>query len=140
MFTEVRDVLNNYRDAVYEKDVEKFLSGYAPDVHVFDCWQEWQYNGVEQWKTVVDEWFGGLLEEGVLLRAELHDESLKESEGLAHVHGSVSFTAFDKAGKELREIKNRFTFVLEKAGGSWHITHEHSSLPISTEDGKVVFG
>ncbi|WP_298825573.1 SgcJ/EcaC family oxidoreductase [uncultured Planococcus sp.] len=139
MFTEVRDVLNNYRDAVYEKDVEKFLSGYASDVHIFDCWQEWQFNGIEQWKNVVDEWFGGLVEEGVLLQAELYDESLKESEDLAHVHGSVSFTAFDKTGKELRKMKNRFTFVLEKTEGSWRITHEHSSLPIGMEDGKAIF-
>lgn len=139
MFTTVQNVLNNYKEAVYEKNVEKFLMGYAPDVHIFDCWQEWQYNGIEQWRVAVEEWFMGLEKEGVLLRTELYDESLKENEGLAHVRGTVSFTAFDKTGKELRKMRNRFTFVLVKAEGSWRIIHEHSSLPVSTEDGKGIF-
>lgn len=140
MFTDVQDVLKNYRDAVYEKNVEKFLSGYAPNVHIFDCWQEWEYKGIEQWKAVVDEWFSGLEEEEVLLRAELHEEAIKENAELAHVHGSISFAAEDKTGKELRKMRNRFTFLLEKADGSWRIIHEHSSLPIGMEDGKAIFG
>lgn len=138
MFTDVQDVLTNYRDAVYEKNVEKFLSGYAPDVHVFDCWQEWQYNGIEQWKALVEDWFGGL-GEGELLRAELHDKVIKENAELAHIYGSMSYAAFDEKGKELRKMRNRFTFVLEKIEDSWRITHEHSSLPISVKDGKAIF-
>ena len=139
MFTDVQDVLKNYEDAVYEKNVEKFLSGYAPDVHIFDCWQEWQYDGIEQWKALVDDWFGGL-EEGELLRAELHDKVIKENAEFAYVHCSISFAAFDDAGKELRKMTNRFTFVLEKIEGSWQIIHEHSSLPIGMKDGKAIFG
>ncbi|WP_223635527.1 YybH family protein [Planococcus sp. 4-30] len=138
MFTNVQEVFRNYSAAVYEKDVDQFLSGYAQDIHVFDCWQEWQYNGIEQWKTLVEDWFGGLAE-GERLRAELHDEVTKENGELAYVHGSMSFAAFDETGKELRKMSNRFTFVLEKTEGSWRITHEHSSLPIGMEDGKAIF-
>lgn len=39
MFKEVQDVFKNYEEAVSEKDVEKFLAGYAPNVHLFDCWE-----------------------------------------------------------------------------------------------------
>lgn len=140
MFTEIKDVFQNYADAVYEQDVEKFLSGYAPDVHLFDCWSQWAYNGVEEWKPAVAEWFGGLKEQGLQLRVELHDESGSENAEIAYKHCSVHFAAFDSDGQELRRMVNRFSFVLEKMEGSWRIVHEHSSLPISMEDGKAMFG
>ena len=139
MFEEVSDVFKNYKDAVYEKDVEKFLAGYAPDVHLYDCWNSWEYNGIDEWKAAVTEWFGGL-EEGMWLRTELFDDSSRENAELAHVQGSMSFAAVDAEGQELKKMVNRFTFLLEKVDGSWHITHEHSSLPISTEDDKAIFG
>lgn len=138
MFAEVSDVFKNYADAVFEKDVEKFLSGYAPDVHLYDCWNSWEYNGIEEWKAAVTEWFSGL-EEGMWLRTELLEEFSKENAELAHVRGSMSFAAVDGEGQELRKMVNRFTFMLEKVDGSWRIIHEHSSLPISTEDDKAIF-
>ena len=138
MFAEVSDVFKNYSDAVYEKDVEKFLSAYAPDVHLYDCWNNWEYNGIAEWRAAVTEWFSGL-EEGMWLRAELSGESGNENAGLAHVQGNMSFAAVDGEGKELRKMVNRFTFLLEKVEGSWRITHEHSSLPINTEDDKAIF-
>lgn len=140
MFNEVQDVFKNYEEAVSEKDVEKFLAGYAPNVHLFDCWGKWEHNGIGEWKTAVTEWFDGVEEEGVGLRAELIEEVVKENEGLAHVHGAIKFAGIDEEGKEFRSVTNRFTFLLEKVDGSWRITHEHSSLPISTEDGKAIFG
>lgn len=140
MFAEVQDVINNYTDAVYEKDVDKFLSGYAPDIHIFDCWGEWEHKGIGKWKAVVKGWFGGLEEEGVRLRAEFHDKVCKENEDLAHFHCAISFTALDDTGQELRKMTNRFTVALEKVDGSWQIVHEHSSLPISMEDGKAIYG
>lgn len=139
MFKTVQDVLTNYRKAVHEKDVDKFLLGYAEDVHIFDCWGKWEYTGTAAWKQVVAEWFSGL-EEELLLRVEFHDDIVKESGDLTYVHCAVSYTAVDLSGKELRSMKNRFTFVLEKIQGSWKIIHEHSSLPINPENDQAIFG
>jgi hypothetical protein len=38
-FNKVQDVLENYKSATYEKNVERFLSTYAPDIHIYDCWE-----------------------------------------------------------------------------------------------------
>ncbi|SFC40792.1 hypothetical protein [Bacillus sp. UNCCL81] len=38
-FFKVQDVLENYKSAVYEKDVERFINMYAPDIHIYDCWE-----------------------------------------------------------------------------------------------------
>ncbi|WP_298469820.1 hypothetical protein [uncultured Psychrobacillus sp.] len=45
VFLKVQDVLENYKTAVYEKDVEKFLSIYAPNVHIYDSWETGRARG-----------------------------------------------------------------------------------------------
>ncbi|MGB6407708.1 MAG: nuclear transport factor 2 family protein [Planococcus donghaensis] len=139
MFKTIQDVLTNYQKAVYEKDVDKFLLGYAEDVHIYDCWGEWEYTGTDAWRQVVAEWFNGL-EEKMLLKVEFHNELVKESDNLAYVHSMVSYTAVDLTGKELRNMKNRFTFIMIKTQDSWQIIHEHSSLPINPENDHAIFG
>lgn len=94
------------------------MAGYAPDVYLFDCWRKWEHNGIEEWKAVVTEWFGGMEEEGVGLRTELMDEVIKKNEGLAHVHGAIKFAGLDKKCKEFRSLMKLFTFLLETASAS----------------------
>lgn len=138
-FSQVQDVLENYKSAVYEQDVEKFGSAYADDVHVYDCWENWECHGLSKWKGMVTEWFGGLKEEGVLLKTTIEDLAVEENANLAYVHCNVTYAAHNKSGEKLRQLTNRFTFGLKKESESWYITHEHSSLPISMETGKGIF-
>ncbi|AIY04598.1 hypothetical protein Plano_0633 [Planococcus sp. PAMC 21323] len=139
MFRSAQDVLTNYQKAVYEKDVDKFLLSYAEEIHIFDCWGKWEYNGIAAWKKVVVEWFSGL-EEEMLLKVEFYDDFVEESGDLAFAHSAVSYTAVDMTGKEVRSMKNRFTFVMKKKQDSWKIIHEHSSLPINPENEQAIFG
>lgn len=138
-FKNVRDVLENYRSAVHEKDVERFLASYASDVHLYDCWGNWECVGISQWRESVREWFSGLEEEGVLLKTDFSDLVIEENSTLAFVHCNVTFAAFTKTEEKLRQMTNRFTFGLKNENGSWAIKHEHSSLPISMETGKGIF-
>jgi ketosteroid isomerase-like protein len=138
-FNKVQDVLENYKSAVYEKDVERFVSTYASDIHVYDCWENWECIGISKWKKMVEGWFNGLSEEGVLLKTDFDDLVVEENSNLAFVHCAVSFTAYNESGEKLRQMTNRFTFGLRKENESWTITHEHSSLPISMETGKGIF-
>ncbi|SDG73390.1 conserved hypothetical protein [Planococcus glaciei] len=140
MFATVQDLVANYTEAVYEGDAEKFLSAYAPDVCIFDCFEQWEYTGIEAWRAFVTEWFSGMEQEGAKLRAEVESQGAKEYGDSAHVHCIISFAALDQSGKQLRKTKNRFTFVLEKVDGSWRIVHEHSSVPVHMEDGRAIFG
>jgi ketosteroid isomerase-like protein len=136
----VQDVLENYKKAVYEKDVEKFLSMYAPEMHIYDCWGNWEINGTSSWKKNVAEWFNGLSEDGVLLNVDFNDLVVEENSTLAFAHCAVTFAAHqEESGEKLRQMTNRFTFCLKKANESWVIVHEHSSLPINMETGKGIF-
>jgi ketosteroid isomerase-like protein len=136
----VQDVLENYKCAVYEKDVEKFLSTYASDVHIYDCWGNWECKGISSWRENVIEWFNRLSEDENLLKVDFNDLSIEENTNVAFVHCAVSFVAYsEKSGEKLRQMTNRFTFGLKKVNESWFITHEHSSLPIDMQTGQGMF-
>ncbi len=140
VFSKVQDVLEIYKTAVYEKDVEKFLSMYAPEMHIYDCWGKWEVKDLFSWKKNVAEWFNGLNEDGVLLKVDFRDLVVEEDANLAIVYCTVTFTAHkEEAGEQLRQMTNRFTYGLKKVNESWFIAHEHSSLPINIETGKGIF-
>lgn len=135
----VQDVIENYRSSVYEKDVEKYISAYASDVRLFDCWDAWEVVGISAWTEIVKEWFGGLQEEGVMLKTEFDDVIIEENANLAFVRCFITFAAYNESDEKLRQITNRFTFGLRKENDSWIIVHQHSSNPIHGETGKGIF-
>lgn len=138
-FRTVKAVLENYQSATYEKDVERFVSAYASDVHIYDCWENWACIGISQWKETIQNWFNGLNEEGYYLKTNFDDLVIEENANLAFVHCAVTFAAYNESGEKLRQMTNRFTFGLRKENESWTITHEHSSLPINMETGEGIF-
>jgi ketosteroid isomerase-like protein len=138
-FNTIQEVLENYKSAIYEKDDERFVSSFSSNIHIYDCWEDWECIGISKWKEIVKEWFNGLSEEGVLLKTDFDDLVVEENSDLAFVHCAVTFAAHNKSGEKLRQMKNRFTFGLRKENESWTITHSHSSLPISMETGKGIF-
>ncbi|MBH0160516.1 YybH family protein [Fictibacillus sp. 26RED30] len=138
--SKVQDVLENYKSAVYEKDVDQFLSTYAADVHIYDCWGNWECKGISSWRENVVMWFNSLSEDGNLLKVDINEVTIEENTSVAFVHCAVSFVAYsEQSGEKLRQMTNRFTFGLKKINESWVITHEHSSLPIDMNTGKGIF-
>lgn len=135
----IEDVLETYKCAVYEQDVERYVSLYASDFHIYDCWDDWECVDRSQWVESTKEWFQGLHEEGVLLKVEFHDVSTAEDSSLAFIRCNVTFAACNQSGEKLRQITNRFTFGLRKEKESWAIFHQHSSLPINGETGQGIF-
>ncbi|PWK09604.1 YybH family protein [Tumebacillus permanentifrigoris] len=138
-FHEVQEVLENYKSAVYEKDVERYVSSYASDLHIYDCWNDWECVGIAQWRKFTKEWFHGLDEEGALVKVDFDEVVIEENSNLAFVRCNVTFAAYNESGEKLRQMTERFTFVLRKENESWNIIHQHSSLPISMETGKGIF-
>ncbi|WP_059174008.1 nuclear transport factor 2 family protein [Bacillus sp. FJAT-27445] len=139
-FTRVKDLLENYQSSVYEKDVEKFLSAYAADIHMYDCWESWESKGIPGLREMVTRWFTDLSNEGILLKVNFTDLVVEENSNLAYIHCAVTFEAQnEESGEKLRQITNRFTYCCKKENDVWAITHEHSSLPINGETGEGIF-
>lgn len=140
LYQEVDHVLTNYAAAVYEQDVEQFLSAYHADVHIYDCWGNWEIKGLAGWRDSVTSWFTQLRDDQNVVKVHFHSVTTEQNDHLAYVHCAVTFTGYEKESeKALRHMTNRFTFGLTKNDGSWLITHEHSSLPIEPETGKGMF-
>ena len=138
-YINVQDILDNYKSAIYEKDVERFLSAYHPDIHIFDSWNTWECIGISKWRQMVKEWFTGLSEEGVSLKVDFGDLVIEENSNIAIVYCAVKFIAHSQSAEMLRQMSNRFTFCLKKENECWTIIHQHSSLPINIENGKGMF-
>lgn len=133
---EIKDMLDRYRTAVYDKDVDAFVALYDDEVMVFDMWANWVYRGTAEWRKMATEWFGSL--GGEFSAPEFHDVQIATGDGMASAHAFITYRGLSAEGKELRAMDNRITWVLRKDGeGRWKIVHEHSSAPADLETGKV---
>jgi uncharacterized protein (TIGR02246 family) len=128
------DLLERYAAAVRTKDVEAFLALYADDVRTFDLWERWSYDGKDELRAMVEEWFGSLGDESVAV--EFDDVRTQAGAEVASVSAFTTFRGISAAGEELRSMNNRLTWALRHAGDNWQIVHEHTSAPAGDE-GKV---
>lgn len=131
----VLQVLNSYKKAVYEKNVEDFVALYDQDIHVFDMWGQWSHHGLAVWRKMAEEWFGSLGVERVAV--DFEDIKIKTSDKLAYASAFAKFAAVANDGQVIRYLQNRLTCVLELKNGQWKIIHEHTSGPINHETLKV---
>ena len=133
--SEVAAVLEEYRDAVHAKDVDRFVAIFADDVRVFDMWGTWSHNGIDSWREMAEGWFGSLGNE--LVRVEFDDVQTTVGDDVAVLSAFVTFTGLSADGDELRSLNNRLTWELRKTDGRWKVVHEHTSAPVEMATGKV---
>jgi uncharacterized protein (TIGR02246 family) len=133
---EIESLFETYKNAVYRKDLEAFLSIYDDEVLVFDMWMDWSYDGLAAWRGMVTGWFGSL---GTVKDVVTFEEiGIRTSGDLAVVTAYVRFAAVDPAGEELRHLYNRLTWVVRKRDGTWKIVHQHTSAPVEGETLKAI--
>lgn len=123
-----KSALNAYAQAVYTKDIEAFVAVYTPDAHTFDAWGQWELRGADALREMASGWFGSLGDERVII--EFGDLTLTANDDIAWAHTAVTFAAESASGERLRAMTNRATFCLTRQQGTWHIAHQHTSLPI----------
>ncbi|RYY02120.1 MAG: DUF4440 domain-containing protein [Gammaproteobacteria bacterium] len=127
------EILSAYSAAIFEKDVDRYLSLYSDDILIFDMWNDWYLQGLQPWREMAENWFASLNSEKVVVTA---------SEIQSHQFGDIvvgyailRFAAIDAEGQELRYLNNRVSINMRQADGNWKIFHQHSSAPI---DGKSI--
>jgi ketosteroid isomerase-like protein len=133
----VLQVLEDYKAAVFAKDIDAFIALYDEDVLVFDMWGVWSYHGIASWRDMAARWFGSLGTERVIV--DFSDVQTIAAEDLAVVHAFVKYKAVSADGVDLRSLDNRLTVTLRKKADGWKVVHEHTSSPIDFETAKVMF-
>lgn len=132
---ELESFFDTYKTAVFEKDVDAFISMYDKNILVFDTWQEWTYEGIAAWKVMVEGWFGSL---GPVRDAvTFEDIQILDKGELALLTAIAKFTGVSENGDALRFLQNRLTWVAGKKDGDWKIIHQHISSPVDFESMKV---
>ncbi|MBS1563538.1 MAG: nuclear transport factor 2 family protein, partial [Bacteroidetes bacterium] len=100
-------LLDSYKKAVYEKNVEAYASLFDEHVRVFDMWDAWNCEGIGPWKEMAERWFAGLGTDRDVVTWEAVEE--QAGSDLVVVTAIIRFAAVSSEGVELRYLQNRLT-------------------------------
>jgi ketosteroid isomerase-like protein len=133
---QVLRVLEDYKAAVFAKDIDAFVALYDTDVQVFDAWSVWTYVGITSWRKVVTDWLSSLGTDRVVVEFNEAEAIIEPS--LAVIHAIVTFKGVSPDGVVLRSLNNRLTMTLRQKNGGWKIIHQHTSSPIDLKTAKAI--
>jgi len=127
----ITKILEAYKTAVFEKDVDAFMLLYDKDARIFDTWGVWLFEGSDARLPVIQDWLGSLGAERVIVNFD--DVLVTSNHEIAIVSAVGTYSAISVDGDELRSMQNRFTWALKFVDNSWKIIHEHTSVPIAND-------
>jgi ketosteroid isomerase-like protein len=130
---EIHAVFEVRVNAVRVKDIEKLMSGYAPNVLSFDVVDPLQYAGLDEIRSRMEEWFSSF--EGPINLENLN-LTIAADEDVAFCHSLSHVNAATTGGGRL-EMWWRETVCFRRINNKWMITHQHSSVPFDVESGKA---
>jgi uncharacterized protein (TIGR02246 family) len=132
---QIRELVDNWVQAVRAKDIEGLLANYAPDIVAFDVMPPLQNVGVEAyrklWEMCFDEFPGSI-------GFEIRDLHISAGDEVAFCHHFGRFSGTSKKGEKIDNWM-RGTVCFRKIDGKWLVTHEHVSVPIDMESSKGLF-
>jgi ketosteroid isomerase-like protein len=116
---QIRAVIADRAAAMHDRDAERFVSRYAPQITKFDLAPPLAYQGPEARDAeALRAWFGS--HPGGPVGYQIRDLAVTVGGDVAFCH---SLTQLGGA------LWFRSTLGLRKIGGAWRITHEHNSTP-----------
>lgn len=130
----IRELLDNWADAVNNKDIEAVMACYAQDVVAFDMIPPLQFTGKEAYRKNWELGFEMCQGNG---NFESYDLRIAVSGDTAFCHRLNHMSGTDKNGQSF-DCWVRWTVGFRKIDGRWLITHEHISAPMDMETEKVL--
>lgn len=131
------DLFELYMQAAATKNAAMMVGMYHQNAQLFDMWNAYQLSGIDAIRNMVSGWFNSLGDEQV--KVEFSEVQLSQGDEVAFASAFVHFRAVDSAGMILRQMKNRMTVGFVKTNDSWHVLHQHTSIPISTANLQGIF-
>jgi len=113
--------------AIREKDIERLMTFYSPEVVAFDVRPPLEARGAEYYRQNFETWFGSF--EGPI-SFELKNLRVTAGEPAAFCH-YLALIVGAKAGGGTVGYWARGTTCFERCEGEWLVTHEHISMPAS---------
>ena len=129
---QIRELIDQWRDAVRNKDIEGVLASYSPRMVSFDAWGELK-NTIDVYRDHWEQCFAG--HDGPIT-FEHHNLHLAVGDAVAFCHCLVHMGGTMNGGTE-HELWGRGTIGFEKIDDRWLVTHEHASVPFDPMTGKA---
>jgi len=129
----IRQLHEDFEQAIGAKDLDRIMAQYAPEVVAFDAVGALQFKGVPEYRAHWQRCFEFCQGEGFFETHELHVDvggELACSRMLSHCGGP-------NAEGEMQSAWMRGTRVWARRGGDWKVIHEHFSMPFDMETGQV---
>ena len=121
---QVRELVENWAQAVRNKDIEKILAHHSNDVVMFDVPKPFVSIGINAYSKTWDTFFA-FTKLGVF---EIQESKVIADENVAFCFATMKCA--DKSNSEdFVELDFRLTIGLQKINDNWTIVHEHHSIP-----------
>jgi uncharacterized protein (TIGR02246 family) len=129
----IRKLVEEGVRALRDRDIDRLVSSYAPDVMLFDVVNPLRRSGADAVRKRLQEWLSTF--EGPI-GYEVRDLSITTADDVGFSHNLNHVSATTKDGKTL-DMWWRATVGYRKLNGKWLITHEHASVPFDVDSGKA---
>lgn len=123
--TQIRELLAEHSTAMWERDAERLVARYAPEIVKYDLAPPLR-NSAPKDAGAVAKWFAGF--DGPI-EYEIRDLEVTIGGDVAFCHSLDRMSARPLGAPDKFDLWTRVTVGLRKVDGSWLITHEHTSTP-----------
>ena len=130
---EVRALLDRRSEAMRAKNIDALMSCYSPEVVYFDIVPPLQYVGAAALRGRFRNWFDGF--EGPIGQ-DLHDVRILADADIAVASMLIRSSGTVRGASDV-ERWVRTTSACQRSSSGLLITHEHVSLPVDLETGRV---
>ena len=132
----IRELIEDWAQAVRASDIDGIMAAYAPDIRSFDAIAQLQFKGADayrkHWEACIAMCPGPMI-------FEIHDLAIEAGEDVAFGHYLLKCGTTGEEGKE-QTGWTRTTVCWRKRSGRWMVAHEHFSAPFDTVSGKALLG
>lgn len=120
---QIRRAVEDWTQALQEKDIGRLWSHYAPDILIFDLAPPLQH-GAEARKDL-EKWFESWRGR---IGYQIRDLSITVGGDVAFAH-SLNRLQGTRIDGQKTDVWFRATLGFRKIAGVWKVTHEHTSVP-----------
>ncbi|MDT3684549.1 MAG: nuclear transport factor 2 family protein [Pseudorhodoplanes sp.] len=132
--SEVRALFDSRSEAIRTKDIDRLMALYSPDIVYFDVVPPLRYAGSAALRDRFLHWFEGWTS---AIGMETRDLDILASGDVAAAHMLLRASGTRTNGREVGYWV-RTSNGCRRSDHGWLITHEHVSLPVEFESGRVV--
>jgi ketosteroid isomerase-like protein len=129
----IQALYTDWNNAFMKQDVDKIMSGYAPDMFAFDAVPPREYPTWDAYKKDFQSLFTTF--PGPITSA-INELNITVVGTVAYTRGIDDGTFTAPNGSKVHLVV-RFTDVLRKSAGKWRIVQEHVSFPVDPTTGKA---